>query len=182
MDTQLSENENAIKNILTKSNIWEKISDGEDTNTNWTKALNKLLYELAKTKDRKYQVACKNEPRDNTEWLYDLVWYTENDFGINDVHLIVESEWEKPKRFQNEKYDYFIQIKYDFEKLMLARCSTKLMIFESDDQKEIDDKIGRLTEIIINSKLTQNGDRYLFCVWNKETQQFFSKPYIHNLI
>jgi hypothetical protein len=179
MNHELLETEISILTALNGKNTWDKIGDGADTNTNWTKAINEILYDLAKTEGRDYQVACKGPKRDNQEWLYDLVWYSENKHGIHEVQLIVESEWQMPERFHNEDYDYFQNIKYDFEKLLLGRSQTRLMIFEGLNQNEIDQHIKQLIEIIIYSNLTHVNDRYIFSVWNTETQEFYNQFYLH---
>lgn len=53
----------------------------------------------------------------NREWLYDLLWYTEEDnnegYCPTDFPLIVESEWEK-RRKEDKNKDSLSGIKYDF--------------------------------------------------------------------
>ncbi len=52
-------------------------------------------------------------------WPYDLVWYQEDNKGyLLDVPLVVESDW----------LEKFSEVKFDFEKLLAARATHRLMI------------------------------------------------------
>jgi hypothetical protein len=54
------------------------------------------------------------------EWLYDLIWYRNNTNNrLETVPLVLESEW---------CMDHF-QIRFDFEKLLLANSPIKVMVF-----------------------------------------------------
>jgi hypothetical protein len=55
------------------------------------------------------------------EWLYDLIWYKNNsEVRLETVPLVLESEW---------AYDYY-DIRFDFEKLLLANAPLKVMVFQ----------------------------------------------------
>lgn len=148
------------------SRIWDIADDS--TPTAWTTAVNRILYNTAKQNERKYFTASKLKSGENPEWLYDFVWYDNNEFGLNDVFLVVESEWKNP--WGNEDYGYDIQ--YDFEKLILARCVYKLMIFEGENFEENSQYLDALKAVVKNCKLTNIGDRYMFAAWDKEKQEF----------
>jgi hypothetical protein len=85
-------------------------------------------------------------------WLYDLVWYKENAFGLIDVPLVLESEWKT-----------YAQIKYDFEKLLVARAKYRVMIFQATPANT-ESILSRLKQIIGHSEMKARGDRYLFAV------------------
>ena len=75
----------------------------------------------------------------NREWLYDLLWYKEdNDGGYSplDFPLIVESEWEKRRR-EDKKGDRHSGIKYDFQKLLLSNTGLRLMVFEISKEEDL---------------------------------------------
>src|SRR5690606_23789575 len=59
--------------------------------------------------------------RCNSEWLYDLVWYRNNEAGLlHQIGLIMESEWSRAME----------EIRYDFEKLLVAKAPIKVMVFQ----------------------------------------------------
>jgi len=164
-----TENGHEIEKEISESlsRIWDIAEDS--TPTIWTTAVNTILSTTAKQNDRKYFTASKLRTCENHEWLYDFVWYDNNEFGLNDVYLVVESEWKNP--WGNEDYSYDIQ--YDFEKLILARSIYKLMIFEGDNLDENSQYLDTLKKIVINCKLTRKGDRYMFAAWDKDKQEFY---------
>ena len=71
------------------------------------------------------------------EWLYDLIWYrnTEPDNHLAEVYLVLESEWDMSPS----------AIKYDFEKLLLAKATLKVMVFQAWDEN-IADVFGLLQQ------------------------------------
>ena len=61
---------------------------------------------------------CPDNDNQNSEWLYDLIWYKNQDGFLSEIPFIMESEW---------SYGYDC-IKYDFEKLLQSDAELKLMI------------------------------------------------------
>jgi len=61
-------------------------------------------------------------------WLYDLVWYRNDDGHLAEVYLVLESEW---------SYDAY-DIRYDFEKLLLAKATLKVMVFQAAESQLAD--------------------------------------------
>ena len=154
-------------------NVWDYMED--DNNTNWTKAINKILWQTIKSVNNTYKVAaCKLDTSDCKEWLYDFVCYQNNSVGLDNVFFIAESEWKNP--FGNE--DYLQDVQYDFEKLLLAKAPYKLMVFEGENDEEVKSSISHLTSVIKNSKLTQPKDRYMFAGWIR-SKEFYIDIYIH---
>lgn len=107
----------------------------------------------------------KNQGRDQFlgEWLYDILWWDENDQGyaIN-IPLVAESEWGDT-----------VRVKEDFQKLLLARSKYRVMIFEcgNDIIKWSKDQIKKFNH-------TQTGDRYLFCSWRGNALGFHFELYV----
>jgi hypothetical protein len=154
------------------SNVWDFIE--EDKTSNWTKAVKKILEMEARQLRPNLKIAASGlDSSDCTEWLYDFLCYENNLKGLQDVVLIVESEWRNP--FTN---DYLQDIQDDFEKLILARCFYRLMIFEGENLDEVKNYITHLTEIVQTCTLTSKGDRYLFAAWVK-SQEFYYDVYVH---
>lgn len=89
------------------------------------------------------------------EWLYDLIWYTEEECEwpnrVTDVVLVLESEWSQK----------LCDIRYDFQKLVQAKSRLKMLIsnkLSSDDLKRLKDDIEcfqRKDEVEI----------YIFAMW-----------------
>lgn len=68
------------------------------------------------------------------EWLYDLVCYRYGNehYALNDTILVMESEW-KGKRYasnNNDEEDPYGEVKFDFQKLLLANADIKLMVYK----------------------------------------------------
>jgi hypothetical protein len=95
-------------------------------------------------------------------WLYDLIWYKETNGHLSEVYLVLESEWGK----------YRTQIKYDFEKLLLAKSTLKIMVFQTNN-REIEDLFKFLEEGIRAFPLLQCADEtYLLMAFNNDTFKF----------
>lgn len=148
-----------------------------DSNKSWTKAVFEILSEC---KNKNTKIACSSlqeENRDCGEWLFDYVEYTESleielSNGLynilSEIILVVECEWEFYKN-QN----YFMNLKYDFEKLLVAKSNYRLFIFEGNSIEMIQKTILDLKYIAKNfSKLNKN-ERILFAGWEKGKEFYF---------
>lgn len=85
----------------------------------------------------------------NTEWLYDLHWYSDGNkrpYCQNSMKLVMECEWGKnrhsktkkvppvgltqaEKKMWNEALDEHTEVKYDFQKLLVTNAELRLMVF-----------------------------------------------------
>lgn len=113
----------------------------------------------------------KNQGRNQFlgEWLYDILWWHENNQGYaTDIPLVAESEWGGK----------FSDLQSDFPKLLLARSKYKFMIFEGRPN-DISQQIDWCKRQITTFAYTQSGDRYLFCAlqWG-ENPTFHFKLYV----
>jgi hypothetical protein len=96
-------------------------------------------------------------------WLYDLIWYKENTDGhVSEIYLVMESEWERK----------WGAIKYDFEKLLLAKSMLKLMVFQTDSGE-----IGELFRLLekgirVFSRLQSIDEIYLLIAYDNSTGKF----------
>ena len=99
-----------------------------------------------------------------SEWLYDILWWDQQSPQgyVNDIPLVVESEWGDAQA-----------VKEDFHRLLLARSKYRIMIFECGR-----DIIQWFKAQIQQFKLTQSGDRYLFCSYEVD-RRFHFELYVH---
>jgi hypothetical protein len=96
------------------------------------------------------------------EWLYDLIWYREGlDGHLAEVYLVLESEWGKTQS----------DIKFDFEKLLLAKATLKVMVFQGSEQ----DIPGLLTFLERGVQAFQKsaaGETYILFAFNIDAHKF----------
>jgi hypothetical protein len=89
-----------------------------ETKAAWTAAINRAFLVLAKKNG--CDVRATGLGDEGAEWLYDHLWYKKDSNGdIEEVPLVMEVEWNIGRLY----------IKYDFEKLLLAKSRIKVMIF-----------------------------------------------------
>ena len=147
-----------------------------DTNKFWTIAVFEIL---SKNKKDNNKIACsklESSLKDCGEWLFDYVEYSENEINFNnviysvlsDIHLIVECEWNFYK-----KENYFIDLKYDFEKLLVGKSNYRLFIFENDNLERAKEIINNLKIIALNFGKFEKEERILFAVWIKGKHFYF---------
>lgn len=140
-------------------------------NTIWTKRLKERIGYLGKEKG--YYVAtagCDGEFE--KEWLYDVVWYVEDNEGrLESIFLIVESEWEIN----------YSGIKYDFEKLLVGRAHNRLMICQSRSHN-IENLFEEFKKAIDAFKGNFN-DRFLIAILDYDTEdEFHFKTYTKQML
>lgn len=128
-------------------------------NPEWTKAIKLAIGELGQKLD--YEV-CGLKPPFLEGWLYDLCWYSEaRDGKLLDVPLVLESEW-------LTKYE---KIKYDFEKLLIAKSKFKIMVFQASGQT-IADYYEKLEQGIHAYQGGSSGEIYLLACYNEDNDEF----------
>jgi hypothetical protein len=99
----------------------------DNRNSTWTRRIKEDIGQLGK--NHNFDVCTSGcEGKFEGEWLYDLIWYKNNNNNrLETVPLVLESEW---------SMDDF-QIRFDFEKLLVANSPLKVMIFQNcDDTSE----------------------------------------------
>lgn len=130
----------------------------------WTSG---IKTELSKVGANLGYVTCATGADDcEPEWLYDLLWYKSKNGKLTEVKLVVESEWSTDE--ENQYYELI----YDFEKLLLAKATYKLFIFQAGSNDIIDDIICVLKSHIdaFDTKLT--NEIYLFAGLNTSKRKF----------
>lgn len=136
---------------------------------NWTLKFKELLAILGERKGFK---VCTSgfQNQFNNEWLYDMVWYQEDEYQrLIDVPLVVESEW-------GSKLE---QIKFDFEKLLLANSPNKLMICQSYSSK-VETLLNYFEKAIQSYKLNKPGDKYMVAILDIKEEEFKFEVFIKN--
>lgn len=89
------------------------------------------------------------------EWLYDLIWYTEEECEwpnrVTDVVLACESEWAQK----------LCDIRYDFQKLVQAKSRLKMLI----SRELTDDEFAMLKQDIECFMRKDESEIYIFAMW-----------------
>ena len=112
-----------MRSIATGLNEIDRNTLKPETETKWTSA---VLSKLCAIGQQQFQckTRAQNPAAADTEWLYDLVWLRYSD-GLDkqllDVPLAAECEW--------GAYDSRGGIRDDFQRLLLAQASVRLMIY-----------------------------------------------------
>ena len=99
--------------------------------------------------------ACPDPANMKGEWLYDLIWYTEEKSDwpnrMTDVVLVLESEWSQK----------LSDIRYDFQKLVQAKSRLKMLISNSLSVEEFD----MLKSDIECFQQKDGFEIYIFAMW-----------------
>ena len=139
------------------------INDLPYTDSEWTREIMTQLCKAGQEHKCHVRVSRVNNA-DGGEWLYDMTWLQYNEMRqLSDVKLVLECEW-----------GYFPGVRYDFEKLLLAKADLRCIIFWAADQKQADDNIQRLIDGIeaFQKRGNDKEDKYLFCVWLEDKDCF----------
>lgn len=130
-------------------------------NAEWTAAIKRTLIALGKKHE--YNICTAGFPDEcEREWLFDLVWYRNGPpEHLREIGLIVESEWSfNPK-----------DIKFDFEKLLIAKSPIKVMIFQ--DYKGNADELCLLLETSIRTFKTEAAnEKYILACYHNTKDVF----------
>ena len=94
----------------------------------------------------------------NTEWLFDIHWYT-------------ECEWEK-KRPKDRSVN-FSGIKYDFQKLLMTNALLRVMIFRLSNNEEMYEIEAYFKSAIKCFKQLEKGAHFMFVCYNKKANKMF---------
>lgn len=128
----------------------------------------------------------KNEGFKKAEWLYDLHWYQEIEptcYRMTRLPLVVESEWDWIRDAEREKKttigegtpDVFGEIKWDFQKLLVANADLRLMIFQERIEMSSDELDDYFDETIDGYKHLEDGSKFLFIAFDKKGFNYTQK-------
>lgn len=127
----------------------------DKTSSYCTYAIKEIIGELGY--EKKFKVCASGFPDHyENEWLYDIVWFEENDNkNITSIELVLESEM-----------TYGLPaIKMDFEKLLLANARHRIMIC-CQGHLLLEDLQKYFEEAVKSYELLRPGDRFLVLIWD----------------
>jgi hypothetical protein len=130
----------------------------------WTAAIKRSLITLGRA--RGYSICAAGFPDEcEKEWLFDLVWYrNEPQEHLREIGLVLESELSKAP----------FEIKYDFEKLLVAKSPIKVMVFQ--DNNDNLPKLWSLLETGIRNfqpfQPLPTGERYILAAYENAKDAF----------
>lgn len=160
---QLTKVEEEVKNILEQVRL-EWVNKELIGDKNWTNRIKKLLH--LKGEELGYEVCASGIDCNHGEWLYDIVWYENNEDGLlKSVPLVVESEWKR-------RYG---DIKYDFEKLLLSNSDQRVMICQGQNVEELK---SYFFNAIKSYNTLRKGDRFLIAI----LEDFYSGEFFYEVI
>ena len=113
-----------------------------------------------------WALACGRFPEaDHTgDWLFDMTWYEADDEGqLLSLGLVMESEWGP----------YWNDVRFDFEKLLVADAPVKVMVFE--EVRDVEGSAAlfeKLKERVNAYKGIKVGHKYLFACFKGDTRGF----------
>jgi hypothetical protein len=127
----------------------------------WAKAIFKALADLGTSLN--YEIcSSSNDGEYDAGWLFDLVWYQNDENGrLFSVPLVLESEWHR-------NYE---RIKYDFEKLLIAKAQYKVMIFQAKGEKKAE-YFNRLEAGIGAFHIACKSESYLLVCFDEDLWVF----------
>lgn len=151
--------EKAVQTRL--NNVATELTNSGKSNTVWTERIKKELAILAESYG--YSQSSNYPPENKPEWLFDISWYKLDSTSRNllEFPLALESEWSW----------HFKDIQYDFQKLLVAKADTRVMIFQGDD-KTVPEILEKLKDDIKAFRHTSPGDRYMFAPYVNGCDKF----------
>ena len=114
----------------------------------------------------------------NSEWLYDLHWYTEgaDPYTTLSLPLVMECEWNL-RRKGDSKVPYS-GIKYDFQKLIVSNAGLRLMIFKIKKLSNLDELGRYFQNNITNYTQLPLKSAFLFIAFCDLTKSFYYREII----
>ena len=168
-NVQLAEIDSILNRLGRQDQGW----DGSQ----WTRMIKEELIRLAESHGCEgYARQCTNAKAG--EWLFDVIWLRAGEGEkaglVTDSPLVAEIEWDKAPG----------AVMDDFQKLLLARADTRLMVLATPNAKLASKRVERLIQQIRAYGRTQSGDRYIFaCNDNRysedEPYNFTCQEYVH---
>jgi hypothetical protein len=105
--------------------VAERLKDTGTGNGVWTKEIKKALLTLGR--EHGYTICTSGVKADWGEWLYDMCWLKHKGDRVYDIPVsvpfIMESEWNTNPE----------EVIVDFQKLLICKAKTKLLIFQDNE-------------------------------------------------
>jgi len=136
-------------------------TEGGLSNRLWTKQIKEGLCALGQVLGYGVSAAgCKDA--DTGEWMFDLMWGDGDKDHFLEMPLAMECEWSTD----------IDQIFWDFEKLLIAKASHKLFVFQQDTDKEVEYVAKELTVAVHRFRTRLLEERYLLAGWSSGQKSF----------
>lgn len=146
---------NSIKEIL-RNVCAENSRNGISSDKGWTNCIFGKLAELCQIWE--FKCCCSRVPHTEPEWLFDMLWYKYDASNrLASIPFILECEWSRNK----------VDVKYDFEKLLVAKADIKLLITQIDFKCDFEEGIKTFP------KKDQN-EMYLLACWQDGSPSIFN--------
>jgi hypothetical protein len=147
--------------------------EGDSLKSGWTQIIKARLCQLAASHSAQVCASgCAGAYW--PEWLYDVVWLRVDEAPLStmilDSPFVAEIEWSRDGAVRD-----------DFQKLLLSRADTRLMIFQAWDEARVHTLVDALVEQVKAYARTQDQDRYLFAGYGSHTRCFYYREYVHTI-
>ena len=136
--------------------------DAAESNVVWTQAIKSELCRIGRGKEFRCKVGAHAREvakchRDYGEWLYDVTWLEyDRDDCVTAAHLVAECEWGD-----------ITDIDEDFQKLLLARATVRLMIFDGNYKPKSPEIAKHLACQIRRFNRSGDEDAWLVAAWER---------------
>ena len=151
---------NKVFNIIAK-NEKELTKLGLDKYKDFTNFLKIIIGDLGVSLGYETATNCSKEYNEK-EWLYDLVWYKMDDkiepSVLKSVDLVLETEISGKK---------FSDFKIDFDKLLIATNSTKIMLFSKVSKNVLSEIINYVQNTLNRFDDLKKGEQVYLIFWDE---------------
>lgn len=130
----------------------------------WTRNVKEALCRLGRSRGCKV-AASGCDQATHGEWLFDLAWYRDEEgvsWSLRGLALVVESEWSMN----------FGDVAWDFEKLLVARCPVKLMVYQQRSEGDVLETASRLRAMVERYEPDAPCGRYLLAGHALDRERF----------
>ena len=128
----------------------------------WTQSIKSELCRIGRGKEFRCKVGAHAREvakchRDYGEWLYDVTWLEyDRDDCVTAAHLVAECEWGD-----------ITDIDEDFQKLLLARATVRLMIFDGNHKPKSPEIAKHLACQVRRFTRSGDEDAWLVAAWER---------------
>ena len=149
--------------------IPKRARTGHWSDPRWTREVKRVVGDIG-MKHGFYVCASGSSKLFDNEWVFDLVWYkNDKDNHLISVPLALESEWLLG----------FDELKWDFEKLLVARALLRVFVHQARTKTAIDAAQRRLITLVSKFNGSARGDRYLLAGYNWKANEFSFRPFTY---
>ena len=131
-----------------------------ESSTVWTWAVKTELCRIGRDEFRCQVGARDVEHRDYGEFLYDVTWLEYDGDLVSDAHLVAECEWGGEEEIDD-----------DFQKLLLARATVRLMIFDGTFERGSPGIADHLARQAGRFNRSRDEDAWLLAAWERSEER-----------